>query len=256
MERTQVAIRLLGRPRIARDGVALAPPRGRKTWALLTYLLLSERPPPRTRVAALLFSEADDPLGALRWTLADLRRTLGSPESAQGDPLDLRLPADVSVDVLGAAALDGELLEGMTFPSSPVFESWLGVMRRSLAGAARALVHDEAVARLAAGDLDGATELATDLVARDPLDQPAQELLIRCLARSGRQADANRQLAECEALLAGELGITAGPELRLAAREPLALPGAAAGDAEAALAQLEAGEAALEAGAIEPGIEI
>jgi tetratricopeptide (TPR) repeat protein len=160
------------------------------------------------------------------------------------------------VDVAEATAFEGELLEGLTFPSSPVFESWLGVMRRSLAGAARALAHDEAVARLASGDLDGATELATGLVVRDPLDQSAQELLIRCLARSGRQADANRQLAECEALLDGELGITAGPELRLAARDPLALPGAAVGDAEAALAQLEAGEAALEAGAVEPGIEI
>jgi DNA-binding SARP family transcriptional activator len=251
-----VAIHLLGRPRIERDGVPVPPPRGRKTWALLTYLLLSERPPPRTRVASLLFSEADDPLGALRWTLADLRRTLGSPDAVEGDPLQLRLGAEVSVDVTGAAVLDGELLEGMTFPSSPVFDSWLGVMRRSVGGAARALAHHEAVAQLAAGNLDGATELATELVARDPLDQPGQELLIRCLARSGRQGDANRQLAECEALLIGELGITPGPELRLAAREPLALPGAAVGDAEAALAQLEAGEAALEAGAVEPGIEI
>ncbi|MDX6688256.1 MAG: hypothetical protein QOF86_4384 [Baekduia sp.] len=255
-EGTRVAIRLLGRPAIERDGAPLAPPRGRKTWALLTYLLLSERPPPRTRVASLLFPEAADPLGALRWTMADLRRTLDAPEALQGDPLELRLPADVSVDVLGAAVLDGELLEGMTFPSSPVFDSWLGVMRRSLAGAARALAHHEAVARLASGNLDGATELATELVARDPLDQPGQELLIRCLARSGRQADADRQLAECEALLSGELGITPGPELRLAAREPVAMPGSAVGDAEAAAAQLEAGEAALEAGAVEPGIEI
>ncbi|MDX6727338.1 MAG: hypothetical protein QOK49_2143, partial [Baekduia sp.] len=183
-EGTRVAIRLLGRPAIERDGPPLAPPRGRKTWALLTYLLLSERPPPRTRVASLLFPEAADPLGALRWTLADLRRTLDAPEALQGDPLELRLPAGVAVDVLGAGVLDGELLEGMTFPSSPVFDSWLGVMRRSLAGAARAVAHHEAVARLASGNLDGATELATELVARDPLDQPGQELLIRCLARS------------------------------------------------------------------------
>jgi DNA-binding SARP family transcriptional activator len=232
---------------------------------LLAYLLLSERPPPRTRVASLLFSEAEDPLGALRWTLADLRRTLGGSDVVQGDPLELRLPPGVSVDVMQAVATSaethaavagGELLEGMTFPSSPVFDSWLAVMRRSLAGAARALVHDEAVARLAAGDLDRATELAFDLVARDPLDQPAQELLIRCLARGGRRAEAERQLAECEALLARELGISPGPELRLAARDPSALPGAAVGDREAALAQLEAGEAALEAGAVEPGIEI
>jgi DNA-binding SARP family transcriptional activator len=88
-----VAIHLLGKPRIERDGVPLAPPRGRKAWALLSYLLLSERPPPRTRVAALLFSEADDPLGALRWTLADLRRTLGDRDAVQGDPLELLLGA-------------------------------------------------------------------------------------------------------------------------------------------------------------------
>jgi DNA-binding SARP family transcriptional activator len=264
-ERAGLAIRLLGKPRIERDGVPLAPPRGRKTWALLAYLLLCERPPPRSRVAGSLFSEADDPLGALRWTLADLRRTLGAPDVVHGDPLELRLGADVSVDITralastgdpGVALADGELLEGMTFPSSPVFDSWLGVMRRSVAGAARALAHDGAVARLAAGDLGAATELATDLVARDPLDQPAQELLIRCLARSGRQAEAERQLAECEALFGRELGIQPGPELRLAAREPSALPGSAVGDRDAALGQLEAGEAALEAGAVEPGIEI
>src|SRR2546429_8660003 len=94
-----VAIRLLGKPRIERDGARAAGPRGRKTWALLTYLLLCERAPPRGRVASLLFPEADDPLGALRWSLADLRRMLGRTEVATGDPLELGLPADVSVDV-------------------------------------------------------------------------------------------------------------------------------------------------------------
>ena len=52
--------------------------------------------------------------------------------------------------------------------------------------------------------------LATELVARDPLDHQAQELLIRCLARSGRRADAERQVAACEALLGQELGIAPG----------------------------------------------
>jgi DNA-binding SARP family transcriptional activator len=161
-----VHIRLLGRPRIECAGEPVAP-RGRKTWALLAYLLLSERPPPRTRVAGLLFSEAEDPLGALRWTVADLRRILGGADALRGDPLELRLPQGVAVDVKGGAPPDGELLEGMTFPTSPVFDAWLQVMRRSLAGAARALVHDESLARLAAGDVARATELAEDLVARD-----------------------------------------------------------------------------------------
>jgi DNA-binding SARP family transcriptional activator len=249
-------IRVLGAPALERDGVRLPPPRGRKTWALLTYLLLSERPQPRSRVASLLFPAADDPLGALRWALADLRRALDGAAEAGGDPLELRLRPGVRVDVRDARAPEGELLEGMSFPSSPVLDAWLGVMRRSLHGVARALAHDEAVARLAARDVGGAMALATELVARDPLDHQAQELLVRCLARSGRRADAERQVAACEALFGQELGIAPGPELRLAARERATDPRIAAGDREAALAQLAAGEAALEAGAVEPGIEI
>jgi tetratricopeptide (TPR) repeat protein len=129
-------------------------------------------------------------------------------------------------------------------------------MRRYLGGAVRALAHDEALARLAAGDLGRATALATRLVSDDPLDQAGQELLIRCFARAGRTADAERQLAECETLFRRELGSAPGSELARAARESNVLRGGAAGDREAALAQLEAGEAALEAGAVEPGVEI
>jgi tetratricopeptide (TPR) repeat protein len=129
-------------------------------------------------------------------------------------------------------------------------------MRRYLRGAVRALAHDEALARLAAGEVDHATALATRLGSEDPLDQAGQELLIRCLARAGRRAEAEAQLAECETLLRRELGIVPGPELARAVREPNVLRGGAVGDSEAALAQLQAGEAALEAGAVEPGLEI
>ncbi|MCW3002918.1 MAG: hypothetical protein JWQ20_2216 [Conexibacter sp.] len=260
-----LAIRLLGKPQIERDGVPVGAPRGRKTWALLAYLLLCERPPPRSRVASLLFSEADDPLGALRWTLAELRRTLGVPDAVAGDPLELRLPPGAAVDVVALIApgedvsftrAEGELLEGMSFPSSPVFESWLGVMRRHLDGAARAMAHDEALVRLAAGDTARATELAAHLVSQDPLDQAGQELLIRCLARAGRHQAAERQLAECEALFRRELGVAPGPELRSAAGEADRTAAGAVGDHDAAVGQLAAGQAALDAGAVEPGVQI
>jgi DNA-binding SARP family transcriptional activator len=213
----------------------------------------------------MLFSEADDPLGALRWNLADLRRALGATDSVAGDPLALKLPPDASVDLLALVApgddvsfaqLGGELLEGMTFPSSPVFESWLGVMRRHLEGAARAMAHDEALALLAQGDTAGATRLADHLVGEDPLDQAGQELLIRCLARGGRRQAAERQLSECEALFRRELGVSPGPELRSAASEDDRSVAAATGDSDVALGQLEAGEAALDAGAVEPGVQI
>jgi DNA-binding SARP family transcriptional activator len=258
-------IRLFGKPQIERDGVLVPPPRGRKTWALLAYLLLCEGQPPRSRVASLLFSEADDPLGALRWSLADLRRTLGDGVTATGDPLELTFPADASVDVTAITALanevsprrlEGELLEGIAFPSSPVFDSWLGIMRRHLDGANRALAHDEALTRLAAGDTARAAELAAQLVSQDPLDQAGQELLIRCLARAGRAQAAKRQLAECEALFLRELGVAPGPELRSAAEETDRTPAGGVGDSDVALGQLEAGQAALDAGTVEPGVQI
>lgn len=260
-----LVIRLLGKPQIESDEFPVRPPRGRKAWALLAYLALCERPPPRSRVASLLFSEADDPLGALRWNLADLRRALGAADSVAGDPLALKLPPGASVDVLALVApgddvsfgrLGGELLEGMAFPSSPVFESWLGVTRRHLGGAARAMAHDEALALLAQGDTAGATKIADHLVAEDPLDQAGQELLIRCLARAGRRQAAERQLAECEALFRRELGVRPGPELRSAASEDDRSAPSASGDSDVALGQLEAGEAALDAGAVEPGVQI
>ena len=63
---------LLGRPAI--DGTPSGyQMRSRKSWALLTYLLLSERPPTRTQLAALLFEQADDPLR-------------GAPLGPGGDP--------------------------------------------------------------------------------------------------------------------------------------------------------------------------
>jgi DNA-binding SARP family transcriptional activator len=250
---------------IERDGALVPPPRGRKAWALLAYLALSERPPPRSTLASLLFADAEDPLGALRWSLAELRRALGDPLVLRGDPPLLQLPHAGSVDALalmgaeGAAAtgaeLQGELLEGMSFPGCAAFETWLTYQRRQLAGARDALMHAETLQRLAAGDAAGASDLAARLVLLDPLELRSQELLIRCLARRGDRAGAERQLAVCEELFMRELGVRPGPELELAAREGQRAATEAVGDPAAALGQLEAGRAALDAGAVQPGLD-
>ena len=260
-----LAIRLLGKPAIERDGVLVAAARGRKAWALLLYLLLAERPPPRARLATLLFADADDPLGALRWSLAELRRVLEDPLVLRGDPPLLRLSPAATVDVLAlmtvegddvsGAEWEGELLEGMSFPGCPAFETWLTYQRRQVGGARQALLHKAALERLGKGDAVGATELAARLVSLDPLELRSQELLIRCLARSGDRAGAERQLAACDELFERELGVRPGPELRLAAREGEDQVVGAAGDRDAALGQLKAGRAAIDAGAVEPGID-
>ncbi|MEX0869465.1 MAG: hypothetical protein WD011_07310, partial [Nitriliruptoraceae bacterium] len=85
-------IQLLGSPAIERASADPYRVRSRKSWALLAYLILSRRPPARSELATLLFSEADDPLRALRWNLSEIRRALGDGTHLEGDPVVLVLP--------------------------------------------------------------------------------------------------------------------------------------------------------------------
>jgi DNA-binding SARP family transcriptional activator len=258
----QLVIRLLGAPQVERKGEAVAAPRGRKCWALLAYLILRERPASRLAISELLFPDAEDPLRALRWTLVELRRALGGSEILRGDPLQLDLPPGTRVDVLelmgDAPSISlgyGELLDGADFDATPAFDSWLQVERRMLAGIHEQLLHNEALSRLAEGETGEAARLAAVCVARDPLDENHQELLVRCLAASGDDLAALRQVEVCTKLFREQLGREPGPALRDAAGSGLALLPPAGGDAAAAQAQLDAGHAAIAAGAVEPGID-
>jgi DNA-binding SARP family transcriptional activator len=254
-------IRLLGPPEIERDGVVVAPPRGHKAWAVLAYLVLAERPVARTRLAGLIFGDADDPLGALRWTLAQLRRALGVGATLRGDPLELDLPAGAAVDVLSLASgepdpalVRGELLEGVDPGAGAEFDAWLLVERRRFAGVCEAVLRDAALGALAAGaPLDGAA-LASRALALNTFDDGAHELLVRCLARAGEVGAARDHADACELLFRRELGRAPDPGVRRAADEQGAQSATAGGDRAAALGQLDAGRAAVAAGAVEPGV--
>jgi DNA-binding SARP family transcriptional activator len=254
-----LTIRLLGRPRLEDGEGVLPPPRGGKAWGLLAYLVLAEHPATRRRLAGLLFGEADDPLATLRWSLAELRRTIGVPTSLRGDPPALELPPGAVVDVTRVLAdedvpadwLAGELLEGMPFP--PAFEAWLSVERRHCAAAAEALMHERAVAGLAAGRHEAAARLATELVGRNPFDEGHHELLVRSLALGGDRTAALARAEECDALFRSELGVAPSPAVRRAAYA--ARERAFHGTRAAAAAQLEAGQAAASAGAFETAVE-
>ncbi len=258
-----LTIRLLGRPVIERDGQAVRPPRGRKAWALLAYVLLADRPPSRRNLAELLFGDADDPLGALRWTLAELRRTLDQPDALTGDPVVAGFGADVAVDLdqLGgdpALLLDvrGELLDGLDLGARLEFESWLLVERHHLTALVEARLREAAVALLAAGRAGDAVAYASRVVTLNPLEEGNHELLVRSLAVAGDRTAALRQVAVCEDTLRRELGLDVSAALREAAT---ARPGAATvsplGGRAAAVSQLEAGRAAIVAGAVEAGLQ-
>ena len=261
-----LTIRLLGPPAIERDGGPAPPPRGRKAWALLAYLLLADRPPGRRQLAELLFGDADDPLGALRWTLAELRRALGAPGLFVGDPVatalgpgaevDLQVLADQPADPAPLLALGGELLEGMSVASSPAFESWLVVERHRVAAVVEARLRQAAMTLLASGRAEAAVAYASRALARNPLEEGNHELLVRSLAAAGDRAAALRQVAVGEDTLRRELGVEPSASLRDAAATPAGSPTGPPVSGRAAVAsQLDAGRAAIAAGAVQAGLD-
>jgi DNA-binding SARP family transcriptional activator len=252
-------VRLTGRPQIEGVDGSVVMPRGQKSWAVLAYLVMAEGPVTRERLASLLFDAADDPLGALRWTLAELRRSLGATEALRGDPVSLDLPIELMVDVieLGRGPGDprlvrGELLEGVEIDSGPVFGAWLLVERRRLAGVCEAVLHQAALSELAQGRRREAAALAARALEYSPFDDGLHELLVRCLAASGDFGAARHAAVSCEVLFRRELGRS--PDASVARAADPAEQLKAVGDRAVALGQLRAGLAAIDAGAVEPGI--
>lgn len=258
-------VHLLGSPRLQRASAETYRFRSRKSWALLTYLALAERPPSRSQLASLLFAEADDPFRALRWSLSELRRGLDADGSVEGDPVVLRLRPTTTVDVhavlrgswadaVGWPGLGQELLDGVHIRGAPAFESWLLSQRRHVAAASEAVLHEAALGSMSTGALEAALGYAVRSAALSPLDENHQALLIRLYRLTGDDHAAERQYRACAVQLARELGETPGPVVEAARRTSRSRPVAGA-DEPAVAAVIEAGAAAVAAGAVEAGVE-
>lgn len=253
-------IRLLGTPHVVGKEESTAV-RGYQAWAVLTRILLADRPLSRRELAAELFPETTDPLGSLRWCLAVLRRACTAPDFLTGDPVCAVLPDGVTVDVLDLfdGRLDltevGDLLEGVEPRCSPEFDLWLLVQRERVAAQTDALLRREVMTAAAADETDRALVLAEVAARRQPLDEGAQILLVATLRQAGRLQAAADAVEAVEARFRAELGVTPTPALRSAARRDVsaAPPGVPA--RSRALSLLEAGQAALAAAAVDAGIE-
>jgi DNA-binding SARP family transcriptional activator len=256
-------IQLLGRPGIRRPGGRGPRPRGRKTWALLAMASLSERPIPRYQLVRMLFPKADDGSGALRWVLSELRRMLRPDASVDGDPVALDLTGGTVVDAqlvmsgqFGADVEAGELLAGLALPDCPEFELWLAHQRERVAGALQAALRSAISARLSQRRPQEAVRLARQLVVLAPLEERHHVLLVRSLAGAGDQIGAHAAVGACAALFAQELGVRPSPQVALAALAP---PGGVTllpdGRRLQARLEVEAGKAALAAGAVSDGLE-
>ena len=254
-------IKLLGEPAIRHDEGSYQPVRGHQAWALLARVLLARTPPDRRTLALELFPEAADPLGALRWCLASLRKALHCPDCLIGDPIAHDLPAAVDVDLwrLEKGELDieeaGSLLGGLQPRCSPEFSTWLLVERERVAGLIEARLRQETIRALAVADHDRAIRLAELGARQSPLNESAHILLVRSLAEADRHDAALAHVARTEEVFLAELGEKPSPALRSAARRTVSSP--PGGIAPGAFVQslMQSGLAALAAGAVDAGID-
>ena len=231
-------IRFLGEMEIVRGGERLDFPPSKKTRGLLAYLALTGRPHRRERLCQLLWDVADDPRGALRWSLSRLRPLVDEParpriralhdsvafeaDGAWIDILALRQRCSAglegtSLEELATLARQfrGELLEGLNLDDFLDFRAWC-VAEREEASKLHATLLRALVARLS-GNLEAVLPHARALAAVDPLDETARAGLVRVLAATGRRGEAEQQYeASCRMLK--ELGRPASAELQAAWR--------------------------------------
>ncbi|MFL5870292.1 MAG: AAA family ATPase [Solirubrobacterales bacterium] len=220
-----VSIRLLGPPRVDRDGKAVSFDT-RKAVALLAHLALSDRPRSRDALCALLWPAQDNERarGALRRTLSTLRGAIGeewveteadSVGLRRGEQLELdidrfrRLAGADDVAALAEAAdlCSGALLEGFSVRDSPEFEHWLEAQARGMSGELVGVLQRLVRALTERGEYPAAIAYTRRWLAAEPLHESAHRELIRLYALSGDRAAALAQYRDCVRTLTEELGV-------------------------------------------------
>src|SRR5215207_7285742 len=208
---------------------------------------------------------SDEPIRALRWSLSEVRRGLGDGGAVDGDPVVLQLPPDAVVDVdivahgswrdaVAFPGLGSELLEGLTVRGAGAFETWLLSKQRHVAAASEAILHEAALGSMTQGDFDTAIDYAVRAAAMSPYDENHQVLLIRLYRLAGDDEGAARQYAACKETFEQELGVAPSMALEEAMREPRGDDDEIASDSTIA-ALVEAGAAAVSAGAVSAGVQ-
>ncbi len=214
---TTVRIRLLGRPSIEVDG-QVRPLAGRKPWVLLAILLLDGAGTSRRLLVERGWADADDPFGAFRWSLVQVRRAIAPVALVERDGRLLiadRRRVDVDIDDLLAGRCDAtatwidlgaDLLEGIDFAAAPDLDRWLTLQRSRVRSAAvEALLWSATV--LASDRPAPARALAERALSIDPFSDPAHRLIVDCQLRLGDRGGAAAYADHISRLYRTELGI-------------------------------------------------
>ena len=193
----------------------------RKDRLLLTYLALNaDRPLGRSRLAGLLWGDRGEVQArdSLRQSLAAIRQAFrrvaldpinSEREAVSFDPTGIaidavafeRLAAQRASGAEAASLYRGALLDGFD-GLTPEFDSWVGPERERLAAVAVRLLEEISGS---AESSEAASRLARQLLARDPLCEPAYRALMRLHAAKGERSAALKIYATCRDLLKQEL---------------------------------------------------
>ncbi|MEV6277626.1 BTAD domain-containing putative transcriptional regulator [Nocardia sp. NPDC051832] len=231
-----VVVALLGEIALRRDGTLTAVP-GSRSRLLLAALALH---PGRARSAQALIEDVwgeqppRAPMNALHTQVSRLRSSLpdgaleigpaGYRLSLRPDQVDLPLTADLLRDA--RACLDNGDTAGCVQAAAQARSLWRGEPAADLppggvadelsttaAARLRELDTLELTARQSGGDFDGALRIARQLAAEQPLDEPAQQTLMRLLALTGRGNEALESFAAFRTRLGDQLGADPGRDL-------------------------------------------
>ena len=220
---------LLGGFKAEVDGRVLDGLPTRKTRALLAILATSpDYLQPRERLATMLWerSAEEQARASLRQTLASVRKVLseaGADDVLKADSNSVWLDGGrCDVDALEfeslleedrSDSLDqacslycGDFLLGLSLREDS-FEEWLVHQRRRYQELARRTFGRLLDRCLEDGDHGCAMDLATRLLAMDPLQEDVHRALMKIHARDGRRNLALRQYETCRALLKRELDV-------------------------------------------------
>src|SRR5215472_12789504 len=235
---SELALFLMGSPRIERDGIVLNVDT-RKATALIAYLAVTKQAQSRDSLAALLWPEYDQAhaRATLRRTLSTLNKALaGNWLIVDRETVALNASTHIWVDVdefyshleeckshghpttgVCSACLDplaravslyrDDFLAGFGLRDSPNFDDWqffqADTMRRDLSHALERLVHGHSILP----DYTSAIAYARRWLALDRLHEPTYRYLMQLYAWSGQRAAALHQYRECMQVLQKELGV-------------------------------------------------
>ena len=202
----------------------------RKGQALLAFLAMQpDRRVSRELVADLLWTQSGEEQArhSLRQLLVVLRRTPARDvirtsadkvwidgTSIEVDALALEADSragDPEALLRAASCCRGALLQDIP-AISHAFEEWLRPQRARMAGVMARTLRRLAASQIATGAFDEASGTAARLVEMDTLDEAAHRLLMECLARAGRRAEALQQFEFCVRTLRRELDVSPDPE--------------------------------------------